>query len=291
MKSMTGYGFAEKNCEQFTLSVQIKSYNNRYSDIVVNLPQVLNCFEQKIINTVREAVERGRVDVTVLLKKTADNEGLSVNEDVVKAYVLAFSKIHRICEENNLKAEINLTDLINREGVLTGVTEDAEQYEQVLFSALDESLESLKAERIREGLATKNNISKLIDNISANLAIVESCSEELEELIKNNLKTRIKEMLSDSEYDENRILTEVAVMLMRYTINEEINRLQTHISEFKKLLDAETSVGKKLDFISQEMNREINTIGSKSQIVKINLCVVNMKDNLENIREQLRNVE
>ncbi len=110
-------------------------------------------------------------------------------------------------------------------------------------------------------------------------------------MIKENLLSRIKEMLGDANYDDNRILTEVAVMLNRFTINEEVVRLSTHIAEFHKLLESNDAVGKRLDFLSQEMNREINTIGSKSQIVEVNLQVVNMKDCLENIREQVRNIE
>jgi len=181
---------------------------------------------------------------------------------------------------------------MGREGVLVPVRmETDDTYKDAVFGCLDSALKALCESRAREGLATKENLGNLINSISSNLNQVEDHASELEGIIKTNLTSRIEEMLGDSGYDQNRILTEVAVMLMRYTINEEVVRLKTHIKEFNKLLESPEAVGKKLDFLCQEMNREINTIGSKSQIVEINLAVVEMKDSLENIREQIRNVE
>ena len=145
--------------------------------------------------------------------------------------------------------------------------------------------------KAREGEVTRRDLSDLLESIAKSLEVVKANVGKLEEMIRNNLTDRIHEMLGDQKYDENRILTEVAVMLNRYTINEEVVRLGAHIAEFRKLLQSNEPVGKRMDFLSQEMNREINTIGSKSQIVEVNFEVVNMKDSLENIREQIRNIE
>jgi len=129
------------------------------------------------------------------------------------------------------------------------------------------------------------------EKIELSLRKVENRAEELEELVTKNIRARFEEILGDQNYDENKILQEVAAMLVKVTINEEIKRLQIHLTEFKKLVLSEQPIGKRLDFLCQEMNREINTIGSKSQIAELNLEVVQMKDSLENIREQVRNVE
>ena len=152
-------------------------------------------------------------------------------------------------------------------------------------------MKQFEESKIREGLVTKKDLSSMIDGIEKSLENVKANADGLEEMIKTNLIQRINEMLSDKEYDESRVLTEVAVMLMRYTINEETVRLGAHIAEFRRLLESSEAVGKRMDFLCQEMNREINTIGSKSQMVNINFEVVNMKDCLENIREQVRNIE
>ena len=152
-------------------------------------------------------------------------------------------------------------------------------------------MQQFRDAKAREGEATRRDLTAMIDSLEASLEVVKANVSTLETMIRQNLETRIREMLGDSSYDENRILTEVAVMLNRYTINEETVRLSTHIAEFRKLLASDDAVGKRMDFLSQEMNREINTIGSKSQMVEVNMQVVNMKDCLENIREQVRNIE
>ncbi|MBR6348448.1 MAG: DUF1732 domain-containing protein, partial [Spirochaetales bacterium] len=154
-----------------------------------------------------------------------------------------------------------------------------------------EVLKQFDQAKDREGEITCFDLKTKLDSISKSLETVKANVGTLENMIRQNLTERLNDMLGDKNYDENRILTEVAVMLNRYTINEEVVRLGAHIAEFNKLLKSSEPVGKRLDFLCQEMNREINTIGSKSQIVEVNFEVVNMKDALENIREQIRNIE
>jgi len=292
MNSMTGYGYSEYNSADFILSLEIKSYNNRYLDISFSCPPSLSSFEVEVTDRIKKAVNRGHLDVSFHLKTLRQDCRISVDSETALAYAQAALEVRDICLSKGFSPEVRLSDIMGREGVLVPVRmETDDTYKDAVFGCLDSALKALCESRAREGLATKENLGNLIDRISDNLKQVEDHASELESIIKSNLTSRIEEMLGDSSYDQNRILTEVAVMLMRYTINEEVVRLKTHIREFNKLLESSEAVGKKLDFLCQEMNREINTIGSKSQIVEINLAVVEMKDSLENIREQIRNVE
>lgn len=292
MNSMTGYGYSEYSNSDYILTLEIKSYNNRYLDISFSCPSVLSPFEIEVTEKIKKAVSRGHLDVSYHLKTLKQDCKISVDPEMASSYIDAAIQVRDVCIKKGLSPEVKLSDILERDGVLTQVRMETEDtYKDAVFGCLDSALNSLITSRAREGQATKDNLKNLIDGISKNLDTVESHASELENQIKTNLTARIEEMLGDSGYDKNRILTEVAVMLMRYTINEEVVRLRTHIKEFNKLLESSEAVGKKLDFLCQEMNREINTIGSKSQIVEINLSVVEMKDSLENIREQIRNVE
>ena len=292
MKSMTGYGYAEYGCENFILTLEIKSYNNRYLDISYNAPQSLSSFEMEVTDRIKEICSRGHLDVVFKLRTLRQMALVSVDEDVAASYARAASRVAGICSSEGLDVRFSLSDVLNQDGVLNDIRQEtAQTYREGVESCLATALEALDASRNREGLATKADLEKMINGIEESLNSVKSHAGELEDHIKNGLKKRIEEMLGDMDYDENRVLTEVAVMLMKYTVNEEITRLGTHIREFRRLLDLDEAVGKRADFLCQEMNREINTIGSKSQMVEVSLAVVNMKDCLENIREQVRNIE
>jgi len=275
MKSMTGYGYSETDNGDFILTLEIKAYNNRFLDISFNAPPLLSCFEQDVCNRIKSVVARGHLDVGFRLRTLRQDCEINVDDRTASAYALAAGKVSEICAAQGLAIR----------------HEEGSTYSNAVAECLDQALDMLEKGRVREGKATRSNLGSLIGGISKSLDIVESRALELEQGIKTGLKAKMDEMLHNAQYDENRILSEVAVMLMRYTINEEISRLRTHIDEFHRLLDQDGPVGKRMDFLCQEMNREINTIGSKSQIVRINLAVVDMKDCLENIREQVRNVE
>lgn len=289
MKSMTGYGSAEAIGEQFQLAVEVKSYNNRYLDINHNIPYSLAPFEIEIDKCIAEVASRGHVDVNIRLKNLASDVELVVDPNAVKKYTEAFASISA-ASGKALKPQ--LSDYLGSEGVLTSLRgSDSDRYREVLFSTLGKALEQFSASKRREGLSTKADLASLGKVVSDGLSIVEEHAGELEEMVKNNLISRFEEMLGDKHYDENRFLSEVAVMLVKYSVNEEIKRLSVHLKEYFRLLESDNAVGKRLDFLCQEMNREINTIGSKSQIVELSLQVVKMKDGLENIREQIRNIE
>ncbi len=289
MKSMTGYGSAEELNEEFQISVELKSYNSRYLEINHNIPFYLASFEIEIDDQVKKVASRGHIEVNIRIKSFATDMEIVVDTLAVKRYNEAFAQI---AELSGKPLKPKLSDFLGSEGVLTSVRKsDSELYRASLFSTLATALEQLEGSKEREGAHTKADLKRMALIVAEGHAIIASHATELETLVKTNLRSRFAEMLGDQNYDEQRILSEIAVMLVKYSINEEIKRLDAHIKEFFNLLEEEGPVGKRLDFLCQEINREINTIGSKSQMVEMSLQVVRMKDGLENIREQIRNIE
>jgi uncharacterized protein (TIGR00255 family) len=286
---MTGYGAAEILTEAFQLTVEIKSYNNRYLDIISTIPYYLTPFEIEIKEAVKKVAKRGHVEVSVRMKMLKSNVKVIVDKDITKHYAQAFEQIIQASECDMTP---KLSDFLTIDGLLSTVNDsNIEKYRESLFETLDKALIQFGDSKNREGLSTQKDLLESENKIETSLGIVENRAEELEELITKNIRSRFEDILGDQNYDENKILQEVAAMLVKATINEEINRLHIHLDEFKKLVLSDQPIGKRLDFLCQEMNREINTIGSKSQIAELNLEVVQMKDSLENIREQVRNVE
>jgi len=289
MKSMTGYGFAERTTDECHLSVELKSYNNRFLEINHAIPYFLSAFEQEIDQSIKTIAKRGHIDVNVRVKQLQNRIELLVDQQAVESYATAFRQIARYA---HIQTEPSLSDFVSAEGILLNVREqDGSVYSVPLFDALQEALHQLDVAKMREGEVTLADLVRLGDELSKNLLIVKRYAGELEIRLKDTLLTRFEELLGQRGYDENRFLQEVAVMLNRYSINEEIVRLGAHIDEYGLLLGKSEPIGKRLDFLCQEMNREINTIGSKSTMVEINHSVVVMKDCLENIREQVRNIE
>ena len=288
MLSMTGYGYAERLTDDFLLTVEVKSYNNRYLEIVHTLPNSLSRFEQEMDRRIKEVVSRGRVELSVRLKQINIDLNLHVDEGVLLQYRKAFERISQLVGANQ---EPSLGDYLAAEGVVVSVRDtEVSRYEAPLME-LDQALLQFRESKEREGAATRDDLVRLARQLEDGLGVVVSYAGTLEQKLKDNLITRFDEMLGSKGYDENRFMQEVAILLSKYSVNEEIVRLQTHIEALESLLDVSDPVGKRLDFLSQEMNREINTIGSKSILVEINQQVVQMKDSLENIREQVRNIE
>ncbi len=289
MKSMTGYGSAEELNGEFQISVELKSYNSRYLDINHNIPFYLAPFEIEIDDAIKRVASRGHIEVNVRIKTLASDMEIVVDTLAVKRYAEAFAQVAAL---SGKALKPTLSDFIGSEGVLTSIRQsDSEIYRSSLFSTLGTALVQFDQSREREGAHTKADLQRMGEIVREGHTVIASHADELEALVKTNLRSRFVEMLGDQNYDENRILSEIAVMLIKYSVNEEIKRLSVHLEEFFNLLEQEEPVGKRLDFLCQEMNREINTIGSKSQMVEMNLQVVRMKDGLENIREQIRNIE
>ena len=292
MKSMTAYGYAEFQNENYLMTMELKSYNNRYLEISYFAPQYLSAYESEITDLIKAHAQRGHIDISVKVKNIKSNVDVSVDTKAAEAYLDAFERIRATAREKGVELEIKMADVIAQDGVLSSIrTDGIDSYREGLDHCSAEVLKQFDEAKAREGEITCRDLKAKLDSISRSLETVKANVEKLEQMIRENLTERLNDMLGDKNYDENRILTEVAVMLNRYTINEEVVRLGAHIAEFNKLLKSTEPVGKRLDFLCQEMNREINTIGSKSQIVEVNFEVVNMKDALENIREQIRNIE
>jgi uncharacterized protein (TIGR00255 family) len=288
MKSMTGYGYKERLSEDYSLTLEIKSYNNRYLEIFVNVPSFLSPLEQQIRARVNEVCTRGKVEVYLRVRELCSDQTVTVDMQAAKAYQQALTQLGaELCGGE----KPSLNHFLALEGVLKlERTKSADDWWQPVQELLEEALEDFLSSRQREGDATEAHILQELSSIEEYLTTVRALAAGIEENIKKNIRERFHELLGDS-IDENRILTETAVLLMKYTISEEIARLGAHLQDFRRECASNPSPGKKLDFLCQEINREINTIGSKNQDLEGGRAVVSMKDKLENIREQLRNVE
>lgn len=289
MNSMTGYGYKEAIVENTQISVEIKSVNNRFLDLNVNIPSFLNPLESKIRKIISEKIIRGKVDVTIRVKDMNSTAKVSADPQAAIMYRDAISKIN---EALGCKSEdIPLSLIINQDGVLTITHEyDAQSYWIKIQGVFDEVFEQYIKDRSREGENLKKDLLAKLDVLDKCAAFFKEWQPKMEEKFKEQITNRFTELLGDN-VDQNRIMTEVAAMMVKYTINEEIIRLHSHLSAMRKEFEENPVPGKRIDFICQEANREINTIGSKNQFTEVGEMVINAKDALENIREQSKNVE
>jgi uncharacterized protein (TIGR00255 family) len=285
---MTGYAYCEKTGQDFSTSVEIKGCNSRYLDIYVNLPSWLSVLENKIREKIASVCGRGKVETAVRIREHNVPVNISVNSNAAKAY---YDAIGVLAKELRIDEKPGLTSLLKLDGVLeVEKNRDAENYWRQIEPLLDEAIASFRGEREREGKHTEEDILSNLEIIESSVKKVASFGPVIENGIKENIRARFTELLGN-QIDENRILAETASLLLKYTISEEISRLGSHLNQFRAETEKNPKPGKKLDFLCQEINREVNTIGSKSAIIEVSGEVVRMKEALENIREQLRNVE
>jgi uncharacterized protein (TIGR00255 family) len=285
---MTGYAHRDLQEKDYSLSVEIRSYNSRFLEIYINLPPYLSPLEQGMRELIAGTCTRGKIEVNLRYRELNAPIKVTVNREAAAAYkeaINALAETLRIDERPNLKTLIGLEGVLEIERV-----RDEDRYWERVRPLVETALAGFDAERLREGQHTQRHVLSQIALIEDSLKQISAYAPEIETAIKENLRGRFAELLGD-KIDENRILAETAVLLMKYTISEEISRLQSHLGEFRAEVDRNPSPGKKLDFLSQEMNREINTIGSKTPQLEVSFAVVEMKNALENVREQLRNVE
>ena len=288
MKSMTGYAYRESSNGNITVSVEIKGYNSRFLDLSIYLPSWLSSLEGGVREYLSSRFTRGKVEVGVRIRERDAPVSVSVNETAAINYKKTIGDLARSL---GIKEKPSLAMILHLEGVLTTETNrDTEKYWALIEPVLTAASDQFETERLREGKHTAEDILSNIAILEEAVKTVSSHVPGLEASIKENLRSRFTELLGD-RIDENRVLAETAVLLMKYTISEELSRLSAHLQEFRIEAEQNPSPGKKLDFLSQEMNREINTIGSKTPVLEVSRAVVEMKNALENIREQLRNVE
>jgi uncharacterized protein (TIGR00255 family) len=288
MKSMTAYAYREVQEADHFLSVEIRSYNSRFLEIYVNAASHLSPLEPDIRKCIAARCARGKVEASVRFRDHNSPVKVSLNRAAAAAYA---EVIADLAETLRSAEKPSLSMILGCEGVLDVERErDTERYWGRLEPVLKAALDDFDLERAREGKHTEEDILSHIGILETSLKTIASFAPRMEESIRTNIQTRFAEILGN-RIDENRVLAETAVLLMKYTISEELSRLSAHFAEFRAETKRNQSPGKKLDFLCQEINREINTIGSKSPVLEISRAVVDMKNALENIREQLRNVE
>jgi len=298
MKSMTGYAYSESSKGNVFVSVELKGYNSRFLDLSVHIPLWLSPLEMRMREYISSRFARGKVELSLRLKEENAPVSVSINKNAAAMYKTALGELSEALgiEENpDLRtSDLKMFDLkmiLGFEGVLEiEKNRDADKYWAQIEGVLASAADQFEAERVREGKNTADDILSHVAVLQKSAQVISSHVPELEALIKENLRSRFAELLGD-RIDESRVLTETAVLLMKYTISEELARLSSHLQEFVLEAEQNPCPGKKLDFLSQEINREINTIGSKSPMLEVSRAVVEMKNALENIREQLRNVE
>ena len=293
IKSMTGFGRAEKVIdEQYEIKIQIKSVNHRYADFLIKVPRVYGFIEEAVRAKLAQNISRGKVEVYITVNKlTGDDKQIKLNEDLAKSYIENLRKLADFGINDDVSASTvaGFPDIFDVQ--YSEIDEDAmlNMINTVLLEALDNFLQM----RISEGERLKASILEHLDRLSVQVNEVEQRSPKSVEEYEERLYKRLTDTLSslDLTADENRILTEVAVFADKVAVDEETVRLNSHINEFKVALDSSEPIGKKLDFIVQEMNRETNTIGSKANDLELSKIVVDMKSIIEKIREQIQNIE
>lgn len=289
MNSMTGYSYNEELGENYSVSVEIKSVNSRFLDLSINLPSFLGRLESKFKELITSKIQRGKIDVFIRIKENNAPVTISVDEKMAKSYFDAISKVANTIGQT--EKDIPLSLIISQEGVLTSQKEiDIDYYWNLILPIFEKAFEDYIADRKREGENLKNDLLFQLDKIQKASEIFSEWQPKMENAFKESILKKFNELLAD-KVDEQRVMTEVAALMVKYTINEEIVRLKSHINALTKEIEENPIPGKRIDFICQEMNREINTIGSKNQFIEIAQEVINAKDALENIREQSKNIE
>lgn len=291
--SMTGFGRGEFNNQAFDVTLEIKSVNNRYCDIIIKMPKKLNVFEDRIKNRIKTKLSRGRIDVYINLEEKAyDNYEVLPNFEILDKYVKVYKEIQT---RYGIKEELSLSMLTRiQEGIDVSYLERGEEdYWNAIEPALDIALERIEAMRSLEGLQLKNDILSKLTNIKNTLSKIEVYAPRIVENYRIKTRERIADLLLDmnADLDEMRLANEIAMYADKTNVNEEIVRIYSHLDQIDCILSATEPVGRKLDFLVQELNREINTIGSKSPDIDVSNLVIDLKSDIEQIREQIQNIE
>jgi uncharacterized protein (TIGR00255 family) len=291
IKSMTGYGGAKGTSGKLEISIEVKSVNNRYLDSSIKLPRVFNSLEESLKAVVHRAISRGKVDVYISIDSSnADDIEIKINRPLVEAYVNA---LRTIAWENELSSDIRVADLTRFPDILQAEKRelDTEKLGADIMCILESALTDFNEMRAREGGKLGCDISARLVEIERLTDLAARLSPKSVEEYRQKLEIRMNEVLQSANIDQARILTEAAIFADRVSINEETVRLQSHISQLRELISSEEPVGRKIDFLVQEFNREANTIGSKGHDTEMSKVIVDLKAEIEKIREQAQNIE
>lgn len=290
IKSMTGYGKGEASFGGGRVSVEIRSVNHRYGEIYVKLPRNLTVFEKDVRKMVSERLRRGKIEVFVQYEPGAEESPLAINMNLAKAYVQAFRSLKTAL---GLPGEVTLPMIVSQKDILTAEDSQAVNASlgEYLLAAVGGALENIEGMRKKEGEALLADLRKRADTVSSLADLVAKRAPMVVRDYRDKLKERLAQLCSDCSVSDERMLQEVAVMADRCDITEELVRLDSHLKQFDASLSHLEPVGRKLDFLLQEVSREVNTIGSKANDAEITRHVVELKTEIEKIREQVQNIE
>ncbi len=293
VNSMTGFGRAELSNEKYRMLVEIKAVNHRYLDMSIKLPKKFCLFESRVRNLMKEYASRGKLDIFISYEDYSGEQlTLQYNRRLAQEYMEYF---RQISEEFQIENDIRVSHLARLPEVFTmeQAEEDEEQLWQLLEEALRQAAREFAAQRSREGERLKADLLEKLSGMEKLVSFVEARSPEIVTEYRERLEARIRELLADASVDENRLLTEAAVFADKTCVDEETVRLRSHITGMWEALEAASSesVGRKLDFLAQEMNREANTILSKCSDREVSATAIQLKTEIEKIREQVQNIE
>ena len=291
IKSMTGFGRCEVSENDRKFTVEMKSVNHRYLDVNIKMPKKLNFFESSIRALLKDYIQRGKVDMFITYEDmTENNVSVKYNKDIAGEYL---KYLREMAEEFGLDDDIRVSTLSRYPEVLTmeEVTIDEEGIWKTLEKAIKGAAEGFVETRIKEGENLRNDLISKLDGMLSHVDFIQERSPQIIAEYKQKLEDKVKDLLADVKVDENRLLMEVTIFADKVCVDEEIVRLKSHIETTKATLQAGGSMGRKLDFIAQEMNREANTILSKANDLEISNRAIELKTEIEKVREQIQNIE
>lgn len=291
IKSMTGFGRCELSEGERKVTVEIKTVNHRYLDVAMKMPKKLNFFDSAIRTVLKEYLQRGKVDVFVTYEDLSEsNVSLVYNQKVAEQYVEYFRRME---EQFGLENDMKVSVLVRCPEVL--VMEEQQEDEEEIWLLLERAVrgacEKVVETRVREGEALKKDLLAKLDEMRKMAAFIEDRSPQIMAEYRQKLEAKVQDLLSDAQTDEGRIAMEVTLFADKICVDEEIVRLRSHVEATKEALEAGGSIGRKLDFIAQEMNREANTTLSKANDLEISNCAIDLKTEIEKVREQIQNIE
>lgn len=288
---MTGYGREQDTADKRTILVEIRSVNHRYYEFSSRIPRAYAYLDEKLKAFVNKSVSRGKVEVSVSIVNSEGSDiFIEVNRPVALGYINALRSAN---EELQLRDDLSLSQICKFSDIFSvqKTVDDEEEVWKAVETVAGKALEKFIAMREKEGQKMKEDILGRLSTIENMVCFIEKNAPLMTENYRNRLYNRLMDILEDKNIDEQRILTEAAIYSEKVAVDEETVRLHSHISQFRELLESDSQVGRKLDFLVQEMNREVNTTGSKAQDLDITRTVVEMKSEIEKIREQIQNIE
>ncbi|HAS78695.1 MAG TPA: YicC family protein [Ruminococcus sp.] len=291
IRSMTGYGREQDTADKRTILVEIRSVNHRYYEFSSRIPRAYAYLDEKLKAFVNKRVSRGKVEVSVSIVNSEGSDiFIEVNRPVALGYINALRSAN---EELQLRDDLSLSQICKFSDIFSvqKTVDDEEEVWKAVETVAGRALEKFIAMREKEGQKMKEDILSRLSTLENMVCFIEKNAPLMTENYRNRLYNRLMDILQDKNIDEQRILTEAAIYSEKVAVDEETVRLHSHISQFRELLESDNQVGRKLDFLVQEMNREVNTTGSKAQDLDITRTVVEMKSEIEKIREQIQNIE